>query len=110
MFIDARIPLRFAPLASRTPHEAVLTDTQPPPQPPSATFEPVPSTTHPIDCACCLPRTAAALALAALFRDRATTPGPAFKSVLAAVTPTSEAAIRAALATDPLASARYRLA
>ena len=110
MFIDARVPLRFGAPQDRKPGEAVLTDGLDPGQPPSARFDGTTPDTHPLDCACCSPRTAAALSLATLFRDRALTPGPAFKSVLAVVSPAGETAIRDALTTDPLASARYRLA
>ena len=110
MFLDARLPLRFGTHQDRTPGEAVLTDGPDPGQPPSARFDRIAPPAHPIDCACCNPRTAAALSLASLFRDRALTPGPAFRSVLAVVTPEGETAIRDALTTDPLVSARYRLA
>lgn len=111
MFIDARLPLRFGKPHDRTPNEAVLTDGPEPYQPPSARFEGTTTPrTHPTDCACCNPRTAAALSLAALFQNRATTSTPAFTRVLAVVTPEGETAIRQALATDPLVSARYRLA
>ena len=111
MFIDARIPVRFAALDTRIADEAVLTDAHDPAPPPALCFEPDPANAaHPIDCACCQPRSAAGSALATLFRDRALATGPAFKGVLAVVSPTGEAAIRAALETDPLVSARFRLA
>lgn len=110
MFIDARLPLRFGKPQDRTPGEAVLTDGPNPGHPPSARFDGTTPAAHPTDCTCCNPRTAAALSLASLFHDRARTPGPAFKSVLAVVTPEGETAIREALTTDPVVSARYRLA
>ena len=105
MRIDARIPLRFGSLEDRRPGEAVLTD-HAQPTAPSARFTPTPET-HTPDCACCNGRTNAALALAALFRDRAI--GPMFHAVLASATPAAEAEIRAAIESDPIVSTRYRL-
>ena len=64
---------------------------------------------HVLGCACCLPRSGAATALAALFRSRAVN-GAEYRSVLAVVTSDGEAAIRAALTSDILAAARFRLA
>ncbi|MGI4950731.1 MAG: hypothetical protein ACRYGM_02910 [Janthinobacterium lividum] len=116
VWLDARLPVRFGPLDSRTPTDAVLTDRSVDGSiddaavaAPSARFQPA-APTHPAGCACCLPRSTAALALATLFRDRALSPATPFAAVLAVVTPQGEAAIRAALQDDPLASARYRLA
>ena len=113
MWIDARIPVRFGTLQTRAAHEAVLTDTGlsgpgdwaciPDAQPSHAVA-------HALSCNCCSPRTAAAVALGALFRTRATGTGAPFRGVLAAVGPYAEAAVRAALATDPVTVARFRLA
>jgi hypothetical protein len=99
MFIDARLPLRFGLIEDRSPDEAVLTD---------ALIGTTPG--HMIGCLCCAPRNGAALALAVLFRERATGQRPLFRGVLAAVGPAGEAAIRAALRDDPVASGRFRLA
>jgi hypothetical protein len=65
---------------------------------------------HPLGCACCGPRGAAATALARLFLARAR--GElSFEAVFAVVAgPAGEAAIRAALVEDALVAARYRLA
>ncbi len=107
--IDARLPLRFAPLAARGPDEAVLTDRGITAAAPFARFTPG-AADHPVDCACCAPRSGAAVALAALFRARAVGRGTPFRGVLAVVGHAGEAAIRAALRDDPLAFARFRLA
>ncbi len=108
MFIDARLPVRFGPLSSRRPNEAVLTTQGGHVAPPVArlAIDPV---RHPIDCRCCTSRGTASIALAALFRERALANGPPFCSVLAVVDPVDEAAVRHALVSDAFASARYRL-
>lgn len=107
MRIDARLPVRFGPLNSRQAHEAVLTDAGEAAAP-SASFAGGPGG-HAPDCACCTPRSAAGVALAGLFRDRALAGGVAFRGVLAVVGPDGEAAVRAALGADPVACARFRL-
>ena len=107
MRIDARVPVRFGPLSSRTPDEAVLTDGIEAAAP-SAAFRLIDG--HPLDCICCTPRTGAALALATLFRARAIAAGPAFRGVLAVVGPAGEAAVRDALAADTLVCGRFRIA
>ena len=111
MFIDARIPIRFGPVGTRLPGEAVLTDgaAVPPPQAGFATPSQHDSSQHPAGCPCCLPRSEAATALSRLFRERALSTGPAFNGVLAAVSPAGEQAVRAALEADPAVAGRYRL-
>lgn len=108
MFIDARIPVRFGPLDSRQPGEAVLTDGRSV-SGAHACFNPGPPG-HMTDCACCTPRSEAAAALARLFRERALGTGPAFQSVLAVVGSAGAAAVQAALVNDPLVAGRYRQA
>ena len=113
MRIDARLLVRFGPLESRTEEEAVLTE--------AALAEAVlakavlakaglAGPAHVMGCLCCTPRSAAGAALAALFRARAVDTGPAMRTVLAVVGPDGEAAVRAAVLNDPVASARFRLA
>ena len=109
MRIDARLPVRFGPLQGRLADEAVLLDSDVDAAEPAGRFT-VGQEGHAADCACCMPRSGAALALAALFRDRATGGGAAFRGVLAVVGADGEAAVRAALVADPLVSGRYRLA
>ena len=104
--IDARIPLRFGDLASRTADDAVLRDAD------IASDAPGPRSadrSHPTACPCCLPRSRAAEALAQLFRGRATGQGRWFTAVLAVLGPAAQAEVRAAVANDPLVSARFRL-
>jgi hypothetical protein len=108
MLIDARLPVRFARREDRAPGEALLTDGTAQAEPPFAKFDL--QAGHMPDCLCCAPRSGAALALATLFRERATGQGTPFRGVLAVVGPEGEAAVRAALAEDPLASGRFKLA
>ena len=61
---------------------------------------------HIAGCACCLPRGAAAEALTKLFLARTTGRGAPFKRVVVTSDP---APVLAALAADPLVSARFRL-
>ena len=64
---------------------------------------------HVQGCTCCTPRGPAADALARLFRARATGCAPFFKRVIVRASAAGEAAIRAAIASDMLTAARYRL-
>ena len=108
MWIDARIPIRFGLLTSRGPHEAVLAEGGAPGPGAWAVIEGR-GAGHLADCACCRPRSGAAVALGLLFRQRATGDMPPFKAVLAAVGPEGEAAVREAVRDDPVAAARFRL-
>ena len=89
---DPRIPLVFG--AAPRADDAVLAEN----------FPGRPG--HVAGCACCLPRGAAAEALAKLFLARTTGRGPPIKRVVITSHP---APVLAALATDPLVSARFRL-
>ncbi len=62
---------------------------------------------HVAGCACCAPRGPAAAALGALFRARATGAAPFFGRVVVVATPAGEAAVRAAVAEDVVAAARF---
>jgi hypothetical protein len=62
---------------------------------------------HVAGCACCAPRGPAAAALSALFRARATGAAPFFGRVVVVATPAGEAAVRAAVAEDVVAAARF---
>jgi len=62
---------------------------------------------HIAGCACCTPRGPAATALAALFRARATGAAPYFTRLVIIASPAGQAVIRAALAEDPYAAARF---
>ena len=91
MRIDARVPVRFGPAGSLQSNEALVT---------------FGVAGHDPGCACCLPRSAAGMALGALFLARATGAMPWFTGVVA--DDTNRAAIEAALRTDPVAAARFR--
>ena len=113
MRIDARLPLRFGPLESWSPGEAVLFDEDRfdgdrGGAEPAAWFTPD-APEHVAGCVCCGARSGAARALSELFRRRAVAAGPAFRGVLAVVGPEGEAAVRAALVEDGVIAARYRL-
>jgi hypothetical protein len=108
--MDARIPIRFGtePAAG----EAVLVEGDAPVQAGRAVARvrlPAASA-HSAGCACCVSRGPAAEALAHLFLARARGDVAWFGEVVAVMTtPEGEAAVRAALADDPVVSARYRL-
>jgi hypothetical protein len=63
---------------------------------------------HGVGCTCCAARSPAAEALAQLFRARATGAAPYFSRVAVLASAVGEAELRAALAQDALARARYR--
>jgi hypothetical protein len=113
--IDARIPvtvLRDAttlPEALASGRPAALLAERPAPAdlPANETF--APQARHPVACACCAGRSAAAQALDRLFQDRARARIPWFDRVLAvAATPEGRAELAQALAQDPLTTARFR--
>jgi len=64
---------------------------------------------HVINCACCTLRGPAADALGRLFRERATGAAPFFSRVVVLASPEGEATVRAALESDVVSQARYRL-
>ncbi len=64
---------------------------------------------HAAGCACCAPRTPVADALARLWRARATGAAPFFSRVVVLASEPGAASVRAALAGDALARARYRI-
>ena len=109
---DPRIPLHLGPLADAPPGAALLIEGDTPAQAdvPLARFTARPTPFHPLGCACCTPRNAAAQALARLFLARAR--GGAWFAEVQAVTTTEAGAgaVRAALAEDRLTAARFRLA
>ncbi len=114
VFVDARLPVRFGPIDAVGPESALLIegDAPAPPGVPVARFVLAASSYppgHPPGCACCAPRGPAAEALGRLFLDRARG-GRLFRDVVAVTRgPAGKAAVRAALAQDLLAAARFRL-
>lgn len=110
MFVDARIPVRFGRVEDAGPEDALLVEGEGEPVPGRAVawFRPG-AGPHAPGCACCAPRGAAAEALTRLFLDRVRGRVPHFRAVVAAVSGAGgEAAVRAAVADDPLVSVRFR--
>lgn len=68
-----------------------------------------PGAAHGLGCACCVARSPAAEALAALFRARAMGSAPYFSRVVVLASPEGRVALLAALEGDALARARYRV-
>jgi hypothetical protein len=64
---------------------------------------------HLAGCACCTPRGPAATALGRLFMARARGEAPFFHRLVIWASPAGEAAIRAALESDAVTQARYRI-
>ncbi len=109
--VDARIPVVFGSAANGTAGQAFLVEGDPaiPPGAPVARFVPA-QVGHPAGCACCVPRGPVAVALDGLFLARARGACGWFTSIFAiADTEGGRDAILAALATDPVVSARFRL-
>lgn len=74
-------------------------------------FAPLAAGAHPVACACCGARGAAAIALDRLFLARAKGALPLFRTVLAVTSSADgEQGVRQALASDPVVPMRYRVA
>lgn len=101
--LDARIPVIFGTAAQAGADDAVLE--LPPLEQSMAAVR------HAAGCACCVPRSAVADILARMFLRRARGEGAFFRRVIVVAGAETAAAadMRAALATDPLLAARYRL-
>jgi hypothetical protein len=113
IMLDARIPLRFALAPEGADDSALLIEGDAPAPAGRAVARfhlPAAADGHPPACACCVPAGPAADALRTLFLARARGSQQFFREVIVlAYTPAGEAAVRSAVADDPLASARYRL-
>jgi len=109
--LDARLPVRFGSVEEASADEALLIEGNLPAPTSRAAerFTISANTSHPAGCACCAPRSSAAQALARLFLARARGDAPFFREVLVVTGTMGEAAVRAALESDPLASAWFRL-
>lgn len=119
--LDARTPVTLvadesalAAALAAGPPAAVVSEPPPPPLPAGAvalvSFDAT-TTTHAAACSCCAGRSPAASALDRLFQARIRNACPWFDRVVAlAETPEGAQSLRDALASDPLASARFRLA
>ncbi len=97
IFVDARIPVLFAPPETAGEHDAVLREGD----------GPSPLEGHAPACACCVPRSELGKALGALFLARARGEVAPFRRVIAVVT--DPVAARAAIEADPLAAGRFRV-
>ena len=116
-FLDARVPVRFVPPDRAGPDAAWLVrdgaagHTATPAGVLVARFSLSAALQgHPAVCACCVPRGPVADALSRLFLARARGEVAFFRSVVACPDDAAgAAAIRAALATDPVLRGRFRL-
>ena len=118
IFVDARVKLRIGTADAAGPRDALLIEGEADaPEgatharftlPDSSTL--AQGTAHPSGCACCLPRGPVAEALSRLFLQRVRGEVAYFSEIVAVPgSPDGEAAIRAALQTDPVIAARFRL-
>ncbi len=120
LFMDARIPVSFG-IADLADDDALLLDDEgdlpvvvigdlPPRAMPAERLQRQPAPSHASDCTCCLPRGAVGRQLAALFMARARGTTGFFRRVVVATSdPAAQAAVREAVAHDPLASACFRM-
>jgi hypothetical protein len=107
--LDARVLVKLGRLEQAGPGDALLVEGDGPVGG-GAHFRPVASE-HSAGCACCAPRSPAALALNALFQARAKGEGPFFRRVVAVTqTEAGRTAVWAAVSSDPLTAGRFRLA
>jgi hypothetical protein len=109
--IDARVPVVLGQLADADADDALLIEGEDSgPGRAAARFD-VAVAVHAPECACCAPRTGAALALNRLFQARAKGEVPFFRRVVV-VTRTAEGDMEvwSALRADQLTAARFRLA
>jgi len=113
LFVDARVPVRFGSVSETDAGSALLIEGDAPAPDGVAvarfTVE-APAGPHPPGCPCCTARSPAAVALAALFLARARGEVVFFRTVVAVCpTPEGQAAVRAAVESDPLALAWFRV-
>jgi hypothetical protein len=106
---DDRIPLRFGPLDTAGPEDALLLEERPglAPVAGAAVARFAQGPVHRFGCVCCGGQGAAAAALAGLFQDRARGRVPWFTRVLAVVR--DPAAVAEALRADRVAAVRFRV-
>jgi hypothetical protein len=111
-FIDARIPVIFGTAEDAGRSDALLCEGEGEgaAAPGRDWFRPDTSSGHPADCACCTPRNGAGQALARLMLARGRGTGLFFNRVIVvAVTEGGRATVLQALASDPIASACFRV-
>jgi hypothetical protein len=110
---DDRVPVRLDDALAAAPEDALLIEGMAPAPDGHAVARfrlALGPSGHPPGCACCIQRGPVAEALGRLFLARARGEVAWFRSVVAVVaTPAGEAALRASLAEDKVAAARFRL-
>ena len=97
LMVDARIGIVFGAASEAREDDVVLS-------------EGLTGTGHPAGCACCISRTATAEALGRLFLQRTRGEVAFFRRVLVVTDEVGQEAVRAALQSDPVVSARFRAA
>lgn len=108
--MDARIPVTFLADTVCAPDTALLVEGDAPAQDGAAVARFAPGLgRHAADCACCVARGAVAEALGRLFLARARGEVGFFRAVAVVCGETGRAEVLAALAADPVVSARFRL-
>ena len=108
---DDRIPVLLALVEAAGADDAVLLEGDGALPPGAAARFSVAAGMHGVGCVCCAPRSDAARALARLFLARARGEVPPFRRVIAATASAAgQAAVMAAVASDVLVSARFRMA
>ena len=111
LFVDARVPVLIGPAELAGPESAVLAEGRDPAEAAARFVLPAADAGHIAGCACCVPRGPVSDALNQLFLARARGEVSFFRAVVAApATEAGAAAIRQALAEDPVTMARFRLA
>lgn len=106
--VDARVAVRFGGVGDAGEGDALLVEGGVPDGLTGEGFEV--SVGHVAGCACCVPQSAAAAALARLFQRRARGEVPFFRRVVAVTaTEAGDMAVWAAIRSDAVASARFRL-
>lgn len=110
IFVDARIPVAFAPAASAGRGDALLIEGEgaAPDGMPVVRLAAAPPG-HAAGCACCAPRGPVAEALRGLFLARARDASAFFTRLVVSAGAEGEAAIRQALAADAFLAGRYRV-
>lgn len=110
MHIDARVPVVFGTIADAGPEDALLIEGDAPAPEGHIVVRLMADATpqHATGCVCCVPRSAAGSALAGLFLARGRGDIAFFRRVVAVSA--DQAAIRAAIDDDILASGWFRLA
>ena len=112
IYLDARVTLRIASADTAGPNDVLLIEGEAdaPAGVAHVRFTLPPGAAHSAGCTCCLPRGPVAEALSRLFLQRVRGKVAYFSDVVAvAGSADGEAAIRAALQTDPVVAARFRL-